>query len=71
MFAISTAMMINKQNYILAISDSREESCHDLTVLIQGLPEFGKWTDRMMTGKRIPFDRRICLNLDRGYTRSN
>ncbi len=68
MFAINTAMMINKQNYILAISDSREGSCHDLTVLNQGLPEFGKWTDRMMTGKRIPSDSRIRLNLDRGYT---
>ena len=68
MFAINTAMMINKQNYILAISDSREGSCHDLTVLNQGLPEFGKWTDRMVTGKRIPSDSRIRLNLDRGYT---
>ncbi len=68
MFAINTAMMINKQNYILAISDSREGSCHDLTVLNQGLPDFGKWTDRMVTGKRIPSDSRIRLNLDRGYT---
>ena len=40
MFAINTAMMINRQNYIIGISDSREGSCHDLTVLTQGLPDF-------------------------------
>ena len=42
-------------------------SCHDLTVLTQGLPDFGKWTDRMINGKRIPSDHRIRLNLDGGY----
>ena len=67
MFAINTAMMINRQNYIIGISDSREGSCHDLTVLTQGLPDFGKWTDRMINGKRIPSDHRIRLNLDWGY----
>ena len=67
MFATNTAMMINKQNYIIGISDSREGSCHDLTVLTQGLPDFGKWTDRMINGKRIPSDHRIRLNLDGGY----
>ena len=69
MFAINTAMMINKQKHIITTSNSREGSCYDLTVLNQGLPEFGKWTDRMIAGKRIPSDSRIRLNLDRGYTR--
>ena len=67
MFAISTTALINKDNYIIGTSDSREGSCHDGIVLTEGMPDFGKWTDRMIDGKRIPKDFRIRLNLDGVY----
>ena len=66
-FAISTAMLINKKNYIVGISDSREGSCHDLSVLTQGLPNFGRWTDRMIDGSSMPDEHRIHLKADGGY----
>ncbi len=64
---IRTAMILNRQKHIIAISDSQEVSYRDLTGPIQGLPEFGKWTQRLTEGKRIPSDRRVRLNLDGGY----
>ena len=66
-FAISTAMLINKDRYIVGISDSREGSCHDLKVLTEGLPDFGKWLDYMTGDKDVPDTHRIRLNADGGY----
>ncbi len=59
--------MINKYRHIIGISDSREGSCHDLKVLTEGMPDFGKWADRMISGERIPKAHRIRLNADSGY----
>ncbi len=64
---IRTAMILNRQKYIIAISDSQEVRYDDPTWQTQGLPNFGKWTQRLTEGKRIPSDRRVRLNLDGGY----
>lgn len=67
MFAISTGIFVNKYNYIIGITDSREGSCHDINVLTRGLPDFGEWLERMISGEKIPKSRRIRLLADGGY----
>ena len=43
MFAISTTAIINKKGYVVGITDSREGSCHDMTIFRENIPDFGVW----------------------------
>ena len=65
-FTLNTTVCINENGVIVAISRSTVGSVHDITLLRESPPPFGKWWDRMCD-ENTPEEDRIHTLTDRGY----
>ena len=65
-FTLNTTVCINENGVIVAISGSTVGSVHDITLLRESPPPFGKWWDRMCD-ENTPEEDRIHTLTDRGY----
>ena len=65
-FTLNTTVCINENGVIVAISRSTVGSTHDITLLRESPPPFGKWWDRMCD-EDTPEEDRVHTLTDRGY----